>query len=153
MADLVSARIQIGGALAAPAFPQLCTHIAAYELCINWGGDRFDASAPLTGRPLDLYAYDVRNGSFDALEDFCRDKGLAFWRWSGGSPGAFDPEIVVFTGRGAPESFTASESEYAVYDGQAIEALGSYEAILDNVARSRFDPPAFKLTDADPCVS
>lgn len=153
MAECVSARIQIGGALTACAFSLLCGHIAAYELCTNWGGDRFDASAPLPCGTLDLYAYDVPNGSFDDLEEFCRNTGLAYWRWSGGSPGAFDPEVVVFTGSGAPECFTASEGEYAVYDWQAIEALGSYEAIVADAARSRFDPPAFTLTDADPCGS
>lgn len=143
MADFASARIRIGGTLPQPNHQELAEHIADYDLRTDWDGPPFDSQAPHCDGSLDLYAYDVSNGTFDDLEEFCIDHGLAFWRWSGGSAGAFDPEIVVYTGVGEPEDFTASEDEYAVFDAEAIFQLGSYEAIMAAIGRSRFDPPPF----------
>lgn len=147
MADFVSARIRIGGTLPAARYAELAHQIAAYDLRTEWGGPHFDPQAIDASGALDLYAYDVSNGTFDDLEEFCVDHGLAFWRWSGGSAGAFDPEIVIFTGSGEPEDFTAAEDEYVVFDAQAIHALGSYKAIMAAIGRSRFDPPAFRVDD------
>lgn len=145
MAEFVSARIRIGGTLPHTCYEELAGHIAAYDLHTEWDGPPFDSQFPHSDGPLDLHAYDVSNGTFDDLEEFCIDHGLAFWRWSGGSAGAFDPEIVVYTGSGEPEDFTAAEDEYAVFDAEAIFQLGSYEAIMAAIGRSRFDPPPFRL--------
>lgn len=150
MADFVSARIRIGGTLAQPCYQEFAHHIAAYDLRTDWDGPAFDSQAERSDGPLDLYAYDVANGTFDDLEEYCIDHGLAFWRWSGGSAGAFDPEIVVFTGSGEPEDFTAAEDEYVVFDAQAIHELGSYLAIMAAIGRSIFDPPPFVLGEAKP---
>lgn len=38
MADFVSARIRIGGALPADRYGELADHIAAYDLRTEWGG-------------------------------------------------------------------------------------------------------------------
>lgn len=145
MADFVSARIRIGGTLPQSRHEALAGHIAAYDLRSEWDGPAFDPQTMHNDGPLDLYAYDVANGTFDDLEQFCIDHGLAFWRWSGGSAGAFEPEIVIYTGSGEPEDFTASEDEYVVFDTQAIFHLGSYEAIMAAIGRSNFDPPSFVL--------
>lgn len=147
MADYVSARIRIGGPLAAALYDELADRITAYDLRTEWGGPCFDRRQARENGPLDLYAYDVSNGTFDDLEEFCIDHGLAFWRWSGGSAGAFDPEIVVFSGSGEPEDFTAAENEYVVFDAQAVHQLGSYGAIMAAIGRSCFDPPAFVIAD------
>lgn len=148
MADFVSARIRIGGALPADRYGELADHIAAYDLRTEWGGPHFDPQTTHANGALDLYAYDVSNGTFDDLEEFCVDHGLAFWRWSGGSAGAFDPEIVIVDSNGARSVFTAAEDEYVVFDAQAIIQLGSYDAILAMIERSRFDPPSFRVDNS-----
>jgi hypothetical protein len=146
MADRVPARIRVGGTLAADCLDQLAHLVAAYDLRCDWDSEPFDPTALPPDGPLDLYALETRNGSFDDLEAFCVDHGLAFWRWAGGTPGSFTPEIVVFTGRGAPESFQASEGEIIALDPDIITELENYEAIVEMIERSRFEPPAFCLT-------
>lgn len=128
----------------------LAHHIAAYELRTEWSGPSFEPAAPRDDSPLELHAYDVSNGAFYDLEEYCIDHKLAVWRWSGSSPGAFNPEIVVFTGSGEPEDFTAAEDEYVVFDAQAVHELGSYVAIMAAIGRCVFDPPHFILDGAQP---
>jgi hypothetical protein len=146
MADRVPARIQIGGTVAADELDQLSAHIAVYDLRCDWDGEPFDRTDLPANGPLDLYALETLNGSFDDLEAYCVAHSLAFWRWAGGTPGAFDPEIIVFTGNGLPERFAASEGEIIALDPDTIAELGSYDAILEMIERSRFDPPPFQLT-------
>lgn len=150
MADFVSARIRIGGTLPAARYAELAHQIATYDLRTEWGGAPFDPQTTHANGALDLYAHDVSNGTFDDLEEFCIDHGLAFWRWSGGSAGAFDSEIVIVDSNGERSVFTAAEDEYVVFDAQVIIQLGSYDAILAMIERSRFDPPGFRVEGCAP---
>lgn len=145
MADRVPAGIQIGGSLAADELDQLSAHITAYDLRCDLDGAPFDRTDLPANGPLDLYALETLNGSFDDLEAYCVAHSLAFWRWAGGTPWAFDPEIIVFNGNGLPERFSASEGEIIALDPDTIAELGSYDAILEMIERSRFDPPRFQL--------
>ena len=141
MADRVSVTITIGGTLAACQRETLADLIADKGLSIEWDGPPFDASQFPDDVPLMLHAHEVAWGRVETLEAFCVEQGLAFARWSGSYPGQWDPERVVFTGAGEPQSFGASEDDYVMIGRHTAEALGSYEAIIANFDAADFRVP------------
>ena len=141
MADRVSVTIVIGGVLPASQRETLADLIAHEGLSIEWDGPPFDASQFPDDVPLMLHAHEVAWGRVETLEAFCVEQGLAFARWSGSYPGQWDPERVVFTGAGEPQSFGASEDDYVMIGRHTAEALGSYEAIIANFDAADFRVP------------
>ena len=145
MADRVSVTIVIGGVLPASQRETLADLIAHEGLSIEWDGPPFDASQFPDDVPLMLHAHEVAWGRVETLEAFCVEQGLAFARWSGSYPGQWDPERVVFTGAGEPQSFGASEDDYVMIGRHTAEALGSYEAIIANFDAADFTVPPLRI--------
>ena len=145
MADRVSVTIAIGGALAASQREILANIIADEGLSLEWDGPPFDASQFPDAAPLTLYAHEVAWGRVENLETFCVAQGLPFARWSGSYPGQWDPERVVFTGDGEPQSFGTSEDDYVMIGRHTAEALGSYEAIIANFDAADFAIPPLRI--------
>ena len=130
MADRVSASIELGGSLTAPQYAELAEIIADEGLSIEWDGESFEPAHRTVGEPLRLYAHEVPWGRLEALEECCVDNKLPFARWSGAYGGEWGAERVVFTGEGAPKSYTADEEDRIVICRATIDQLGSFEAIL-----------------------
>jgi hypothetical protein len=96
MGDRASCSITIGGDLPPAHLDQLLALIESNGLTVDWGGEPFDLGAHPVATPIELFADEINGGSVDDLEAFCVAQGLLFRRVSGGCPGAFNPEIVVF---------------------------------------------------------
>ncbi len=147
MADRVSARIEIGGSLPRSLlhrFRQICDE---EDLRVEWDGKRFALEDVPTDAPLALMTCNVAWGRFDRLEPFCRDRGLAYTRWSGGCPGSFGPRRVVFTGSGEPESYAVTEDDELVFDLDTIRKLGTLAAVEARAAEAGFEPGPLSIVD------
>lgn len=130
MADRVSASIELGGLLTAADYAELSEIIASEGLSIEWDGEAFEPDHGTVGESLNLYAHEVAWGRIDKLETWCAEKRLPFTRWSGGYPGQWGAERVVFTGDGEPVAYAADEDDRVVIGSETAERLGSIEAIL-----------------------
>ena len=86
-------------------------------------------------------------GRFEALEQYACDERIAYRRWSGGFPGSFGPEIIVFDGRGGPLNYDADEDERVVLHPETIERLGSMRAIRSYIAEAEINLPPFAVVD------
>ena len=146
MGDRVSVSIAIGGSISTTSLDELITLAQAQSLSTEWGGEPFDRDQLPDEGPLRLYAHEIPNGELDDVEDFCCSNGLPFVRSSGGASGAFGPEIVVWTGEGPRQSFTADEDENIVLNANEARELGSYEAISQHFADGQYEPPAFRIS-------
>lgn len=87
MADRVSASIIIGGTIPRSLQPELAALVEAEGLSIEWDGEPFTLSMLHENVALELMAYEVARGRFEALESWCVELGLPFARWSGASAG------------------------------------------------------------------
>lgn len=143
----VSVSITIGGSLADALIDDFVHVVQADSLSIEWDGEDFGSDQFPDDGPLRLYAHDVRNGEIANVEDFCCAQNLPFVRWSGGAPGAFGPEIVVWTGSGERIRFAADEEEHVVIDAVKADELGSFEAIAQHFADGCYQPPAFRIAE------
>ncbi|MFC3443860.1 hypothetical protein ACFOKF_22175 [Sphingobium rhizovicinum] len=130
MADRVSASITLGGTLSAADYAALCTIIASEDLSTDWDGDPFSSQHRTIGEPLRLFAHEVALGRFEALEGWCVEKRLSFARWSGGYPGQFGAQRLVFAGQGDPLVYAADEEDQIVLPRTTIEQLGSFDAVM-----------------------
>ena len=130
MADRVSASIVIGGNISEQDFAILVALIIEESLSIEWDGEPFAPDQRVIGAPLSLFAHEVAYGRFDRLEAFCVDRQLPFARWSGGYPGQWGAQRVVFTGAGAPVEYACDEEDYVVIGRGTVKKLGSIEAIV-----------------------
>ena len=146
MGDRVSVSIAIGGTLLDSFLDELVSLAQAERLSTEWGGEPFDRDQLPEDGPLHLYAHEVRNGELSDIEDFCCSNDLPFVRWSGGAAGAFGPEIVVWTGNGPRQGFTADEDENIVLNASKVRELGSYEAISAHLANGEYEPPPFRIS-------
>jgi len=149
MADRVSASIILGGRITTSEFAELSAIIAAEDLSIEWDGPTFKSTDRTVGEPLHLNAHQVPWGCFETLESWCVKKKLPFARWSGGCPGSFDAERVVFTGGGEPTFYTVDEDNCVVIGRRTVNDLGSIEAILAHFAAADFQIPSL-VVDGDP---
>jgi len=146
MADRVSVSITIGGDLAASDRDRFVAIIADEGLSVEWDGPNFDVAQLREDGALTLCAHEVAWGRLDDLEAFCVEQRLPFARWSGGCPGAFDPERAVFNGSGEPRCFGASEDDEVMIGRQTAAALGSFAAIIANFDAADFVVPPLRLT-------
>ncbi len=145
MADRVAATIIIGGRVTQEQFEALAVIIAAEDLRLDWDGDPFDPKHIEPDQPLRLYAYEVAWGRFEALEQYCCNEQIAYQRWSGGCPGAFGAERIVFDGKSGPFNFTVDEDDRLVLHAQTIGQLGSMRAIRRYIAEADIEIPAFAV--------
>jgi hypothetical protein len=149
MADRVSASISIGGTVTLEQWAILLELIANQDLRTEWDGPTFTAATPLESGALHLFAHEVPWGRFEALEQYACDQDIAYRRWSGGCPGCFGPEIVVFDGGGqnGPLNYDADEDERVVVRPETIERLGSIRAIRAYFKPAAFEPPPLMIAD------
>lgn len=148
MADRVSASIGIGGTVTRQQWAMLLELIEAEDLRIAWDGPAFTATTSLGADGLNLFAQDVPWGIFDDLEQYCCDQRIAYRRWSGGFPGSFGPEIIVFDGSGnGPLNYDADEDERVVVHPATIERLGSMRAIRAYLKPASFEPPPLLIAN------
>ena len=147
MADRCQASITIGGALPAALLSDFIRLIQNKRLATERDGVDFDASQLPQDDNLRLMANDVAWGCFSALEAFCVEQRLPFVRWTGGCPGSWDAERVVFKGAGATRAFGASDDDYVLIGRHTVEALGSYAAIIANFDAADFVVPPFGVRD------
>ncbi len=149
MADRASARITIGGTLSRSLLEDFTRRIEEEDARLDWEGEPFTADAIPVAGPLELMAHEVAWGNFGRLEDFCHEHGLSYVRWSGGSPGSFGPERIVFTGVGDPVRHAVTDDDELVFDLEAIRRLGSIAAIEAQAVEADFTPGSLTILDAD----
>lgn len=149
MSDRVSASISIGGTVTRYQWEALLKLIEAEDLRTEWDGPAFAAATPLKYRALKLFAHDVPWGRFDPLEQYACDERIAYRRWSGGYPGSFGPEIIVFDSKGkdGPLNYDADEDEHVVLHPETIEQLGSMRAIRAYLKPAAFNPPPLVISE------
>ena len=80
-----------------------------------------------------------------AIGAFCCEHGLPFRRWSGGSLGAFMPEIVLFDGTGPLRDYTASEEEWVLFSPSWIMGFTRLRELKREMARAELTIPPFVL--------
>lgn len=129
MVDRVPASITIGGILPPDHLPEFLSLIDDEELSLAWDGEPFTAAQLVSGRPLTLMDYEVAQGQFIPLEDFCVAYGLSFRRRSGGCA-SWGPQRAVFDGTGHVNYLTINDGGTVLIDRQTIENLGSMEEVL-----------------------
>ena len=147
MAHRVSASITLGGTITADIYAGLVEHIAEVALATEWGGEPFSPDQRAEGASLALFAYEVPDGEFRALEAYCVEHEIAFARWSASYPGAFAAERIVFPGAGEPHSYIADEEDHILIGRDTVEALGSFEAVLAYFDEAGFDVPPLIVGD------
>ncbi|WP_374414945.1 hypothetical protein [Novosphingobium colocasiae] len=99
MADRVSASITIGGTLPRSLLPEFAALVEAEGLSTEWDGEPFTLAMLREDAPLELMAYEVAWGRFEALESWCVAQGLPFARWSGAYSGQCGDERPILAGR------------------------------------------------------
>lgn len=149
MADRVSASIALGGQITSEQFAVLCPLIALGDLRLDWDGELFAPEQRPENGPLCLFAHDVPWGNFDALEQYCSDKHIAYVRWSGSCPGSFGAERIVYDGTSGPFNFSVDEDDRLVLHVETITRLGSIRAIRRYIAEAEIDLPPFAVADGD----
>ncbi|WP_231736184.1 hypothetical protein [Sphingopyxis sp. HIX] len=149
MADCVSISITIGGRVGAEAFGALVEIINSERLSIEWEGPTFHAGHRIVGEPLSLYAHNVPWGRAESLEALCVEQGLPFVRWSGGYPGEWSAERVIFRGSGEADSYMCDENDRIMIDQHVVKERGSIEAILTYFEEADFEIPPL-VVDGDP---
>lgn len=147
MADRVSATITIGGTVPRSLLARFIESIQDEGLSVEWDGGDFEEHELPIDNALYLVAHEVPWGRFEQLEAFCVEHGLPFVRWSGGFIDQWDPERVVFTGTGEPQSFGVSEDDDVRIGRHTAEALGSFEAIIANFDAADFTVPPLIIVD------
>lgn len=145
MADRASASIIIGGALSQDLIPTFLAAIEDDNGRVDWEGEPIDLSVFGKAQPLELCAYELPGGIFDAVEPFCEFHNLPFTRNSGSCGGVFGPERVVYTGEGAAHHFEMNESDQVVLTLSDVRRLKSIDAIEAWFASAEFTPPPFNI--------
>jgi hypothetical protein len=114
MGDYYNGSITIGGKLPRSKIMELCAAVGAEGAGFDWGVEDANAeavaalveSADFDGE-LSVYANDALNGSFEDLEDTCRDLGLAYCRHSDACGEAEAETVYWRPGMGEPEAVGA----------------------------------------------
>lgn len=149
MSDRSSATITLGGALDRDTYLEMAELIALESLSTDWDGPWFTPQELVQGQALRLMAHAVTGGQFDELEAWCVARGVPFARWSGGYPGSWGAERVVFTGQGEPISFTADEDDRILVNQATVEALGTMARLRDHFATAAFVVPPLTVAGWD----
>ena len=147
MSDRVSASISIGGVLPASLRDELIALIQLEGLSTDWDGASFTADQIEPDKPLDLMAYDVPWGIFNALEQFCVQHCLAYQRNSGACPGSFGAERIVFDGKHGPVGYDTNDDNVVMISRETITHLGSMEAIAAYFASADITVPPLEFPD------
>ena len=141
MADRMSAKLHIGGRIAAAAVPGLCTAIRDQNVGLRWGdcgfrpqtaADLLEACTDHGGRRwLRLYDDELPWGAFATLENFLQLQGIAYDRFTLAKD-AYPPTFFAFrTETGVLELETTADHDPIV----PAKRLAGLEAILQNAAR------------------
>lgn len=141
MGDRAPVHITIGGALRRDHLGELAACAEEYDLRSEWDGEPFDQAAVTQGEPLELYGTELNGGQIPEVESFCIEHGLIFRRWSGGCPGAYLPEIVVFDGTGPMRDYTASEDEYVLFPPSWIKGFTRLRDLKRAMAKAEITVP------------
>lgn len=146
MGDRAHVHITIGGELPREHLEEFAMRVADYDLRVEWDGEPFNPKALPEDEPLELFGMELNGGAVNDVDEFCIDHGLPFHRWSGGCPGAFLPEIVVFDGHGRPRDFTASDDGEVLFTPSEITAFKRMRDLRRAIARAEIIVPPFILT-------
>ncbi|MBL0925910.1 MAG: hypothetical protein IBJ12_15775 [Sphingomonadaceae bacterium] len=147
MADRVSASITIGGEVTPEQFDALTDMIAWNDLRTEWDGRVFARDQIIEGQPLALHAHEVPWGMFDDIEQYCCNHHIAYVRWSGGCPGSFGPERIVYDGNAGPLNYDVDEDDHVVLHAHTIEQLGSMRAIRSYLKAADIMVPPLVISD------
>ena len=151
MGDRAPTHITIGGALRRDLLGDLAACAEEYALRAEWDGEPFDPAAVTEGAPLELYGTELNGGQVTEVDAFCIEHGLIFRRWSGGCPGAYLPEIVVFDGTGPMRDYTASEDEYVLFPPSWIRGFTRLRDLKRAMAKAEITvPPLVIISRAEP---
>ena len=146
MGDRAPVHITIGGALRRDLLSGLAACAEEYDLRTEWDGEPFGPAAVTEGEPLELYGTELNGGQIPEVDAFCIEHGLIFRRWSGGCPGAYLPEIVVFDGTGPMRDYTASEDEYVLFPPSWIRSFTRLRDLKRAIDRAEVTIPAFVVS-------
>jgi len=147
MADRVSASITIGGNVTQCQFDQLTVLISDEGLAIDWDSEPFTSDQRVEGEALQLCAYDVPWGMFEALEQYCCGNNIAYTRWCGACPGSFGAERIVYDGKSGPLNYDVNDDDLIMLSVQTIEQLGSIRAIRAYLKPAAFEVPPLVIAD------
>lgn len=147
MADRTSASIVIGGSIPRSLIPELVDAIDLDGGRADWEGEAVDNSFIVVGKRLEVFAYELPGGIFEATESFCQSHQLPFVRSSGSCPGAFGPERVVFTGTEPARHFELTENDEVALTRREFRELGSAEAVERWYDSAEFQPPSFSIVE------
>ena len=151
MGDRAPVHITIGGAPRRHLIGDLAACAEEYDLRAEWDGEPFDPAAVIEGAPLELYGTELNGGQIPEVDAFCIEHGLIFRRWSGGCPGAYLPEIVVFDGTGPMRDYTASEDEYVLFPPSWIRGFTRLRDLKRAMAKAEITvPPLVIISRAEP---
>ena len=151
MGDRAPVHITIGGALRRDLLADLAACAEEYDLRTEWDGEPFGPAAAIEGEPLELYGTELNGGQIPEIDAFCIEHGLIFRRWSGGCPGAYLPEIVVFDGTGPMRDYTASEDEYVLFPPSWIRGFTRLRDLKRAMAKAEITvPPLVIISRAEP---
>lgn len=149
MGDRAPVHITIGGTLPREHLAAFAALAADYDLRVEWDGEPFDPAALVAGEPLELYGTELNGGQIPAIDAFCVTHGLPFRRWSGGSVGAFLPEIVLFDGSRPLRDYTASEDEWVLFPPSWIRSFTRRRDLKREMARADLTIPPFRIVGGD----
>ncbi len=141
MGDRAPVHITIGGALRRDLLGDLAACAEEYDLRTEWDGEPFGPAAVTEGESLELYGTELNGGQVTEVDAFCIEHGLIFRRWSGGCPGAYLPEIVVFDGTGPMRDYTASEDEYVLFPPSWIRGFTRLRDLKRAMAKAEITVP------------
>jgi hypothetical protein len=105
----------------------------------------FGSASIAEGRSLELYGTELNGGQITDVDEFCIAHDLTFYRWSGGCPGAFLPEIVIYDGTGLLRDYTASEDEVVLFAPSEIQAFMRLRDLKRAIADAEIMIPPFEL--------
>ena len=149
MGDRAPVHITIGGAPRRHLIGDLAACAEEYDLRAEWDGEPFAPATVTEGAPLELYGTELNGGQIPEVDAFCIEHGLIFRRWSGGCPGAYLPEIVVFDGMGPMRDYTASEDEYVLFPPSWIRSFARLRDLKRAIDRAEVTIPAFVVSGSD----
>jgi hypothetical protein len=151
MADRVPASITIGGTVPATILADLIQIIKDEGLSTDPDDQEFQPSALTHGEPVTLYANEVPWGSFDLLEPFCHQHGLAYSRWSAGFAGVWGSLRSIYKGQAAngegndTEEYDTSDDDQIFLGETRARQLGSYAAIMAYFEQANFTVPPLTI--------
>lgn len=147
MADRVSVAIKLGGQLPRSLLADFEAAIISDGASTDWQGSEFSVAELPVDQPLSLMANEVAWGTFEAIEQFCRDNQLMFARWAGGCAGSFGPERLVFNGI-EEMTFAVTDDDEVMISRDDVRRLGSIASIETHFAAADLAVPPLVIVEA-----